>query len=257
MIRRSLFALGVLLLLLPAPVYAQVAHDACSESHTGVVGSTSEASFSWTHTPSGTPRGVLVYVFNIDGTTHEATSLTYDGEAVAAVSGGEATLSSTESGAVKAYFLGTGVNTGAVTVVVNRNNNGQMLYAIACTVTAGGDTEVHTAGIVTVSNASIDLTEQAVTDGSPGTNSVRYGGVVDGLGAPPTPGTNSTAVHDLDIGNLTATFVRETTAGQGSRSVGPVNGGPPDEAVGVYLAVRQSGGGAVPCRRSLVGVGCE
>ena len=37
-----------------------VAHDASVESHTGTTGSTSAASYNWTHTPVGTPRGILI-----------------------------------------------------------------------------------------------------------------------------------------------------------------------------------------------------
>jgi len=39
-------------------VQAAVANNAASESHTGTTSSTSQASFTWTHTPVGTPRGV-------------------------------------------------------------------------------------------------------------------------------------------------------------------------------------------------------
>jgi hypothetical protein len=240
-------------------VQAQSAHDACSESHTGTTGSVSEASFSWTHTPVGTPRGVVVWVFNDGGNTDESTGVTYDSEAVSAQTGGVATHATAEVGHVKTYFKGSSVNTGAVTVVVNRNNNSQFLYAIACTVTAGGDTEVHEAGIVLVQETEIDLDEQNVTDGSPGTDSVRYAAVGIGLGSLPAAGANSTLAQSIDPGNENMGVVFETTAGQGSRPVGFDYGGPPDDAVGVFLAIRQAGGGGATPKpqQMLFGVGGE
>src|SRR3990167_10680032 len=101
-----------------------VAHDASSESHTGTTGSASEASFSWSHTVVGTPKGVFVLVFTI-GTDNLATSVTYGGVTMLALGtdGGVARDTATEPGVVKLFYLGSGVPTGNQTVVVNRTNN--------------------------------------------------------------------------------------------------------------------------------------
>src|SRR3989338_6515570 len=89
-------------------VLAAVAHDAASESHTGTTGSTNQASFTWTHTPAGTPRGVLVYVFTRSATL-TVTGVTYGGIAMTAVAGGAAVDTGGEPGRVDAFFLGASV----------------------------------------------------------------------------------------------------------------------------------------------------
>jgi hypothetical protein len=221
-----------------------VAFDASSESHTGTTGSASEASYSWTHTPAGTPKGVLVFAFNSSDNIDDMGVVTYGGVAVAAVTGGAASENSAEGGWVKTYFLGSGIPTGAQTVVVNRTNNAFNMYAVCVTVTATGDTEVYEAGIVLTSAPSGGLqSEQSVTDGSPGTNSMRFAGTHTGLLDVPGPGANSTALQSIDYGSICAAVVRETTAGQGSRSVGFSTGSNDDYAT-VHLAVIEAAAAA-------------
>lgn len=230
-----------------------VAHDAHTESHTGTTGSVSEASFSFSHDPVGTPRGVLVFVFQNGGVTDFMGTVTYDGDDVPAVTGGLATDTLGEVAWCKAYFLGTGVNsTDPATVVVNRTNNANELWAVSVTVTAATDTEIYLAGIVLTQTDST-LVEQSVDDGSPGTNSVRYAGVNSGLGLVPPAGASSTSLGSIDFGARVITTVRETTAGQGSRSVG-FDAGASDDVAAVYLAVREAAGGAATVTPAVIAV---
>jgi hypothetical protein len=115
-----------------------------------------------------------------------------------------------------------------------------VLYAVAITVTAGGDTAVHEAGIVLLQNDQA-LVEQNVDDGSPGVDSVRYAGIYSGSGISTLWGPNSTQLQGLDIGTVAASAVRETTAGQGSRLVGFDFIGVDDTAA-VHLAIKEVGG---------------
>src|ERR1041384_6644018 len=117
-----------------------VAYDAVSESHTGAGGSISEASFSWTHTPVGTPRGVLLYVFSNATQVGPGTvvTATYGGVSMTAL-GTTASDSAGELGGVRALFLGSSIPTGAQTVTVTRPNTAVEMYAIAITVTAAAD----------------------------------------------------------------------------------------------------------------------
>ena len=212
-----------------------VAHDASSESHsTG--NSTNEASFSWTHTPAGTPRGVLVFTY-VSGTgpPDDALSVTYGGVSLTPVSGGRATDTAGEPGDCKAWFLGSSIPTGAQSVVVNRNNNANPMVAHCVTVTA--DTNTGTGTPVLVQNDGT-VAEQSVDDGSPGTNSVRYAGFYWGGSSGLTAGTNSTLLQGSSIVTGFASLVRETTAGQGARSVGFFNALSDDRA-GVHLAVKE------------------
>ncbi len=211
-----------------------VAHDQATESHTGTTGSASEASFSFSHDPVGTPRGVLVFVFtNADAA--DISSVTYDGVTVPAVAGGEAIDANGELGRCKAFFLGSGVPaTDPATVVVNRTNNADVMYAVCITVTAGGDTYI--AGTPVLLQEDGTLAEQSVVDGSNGVNSLRYAGVNSGLVTPPAQGSNSTQLHTIDFSARGISVCRETTAGQGSRSVG-FSSGTTDDRSAVHVAV--------------------
>lgn len=225
-----------------------VAHDAVSESHAGTTGSASEASFSWTHTPVGTPRGVLVYTF-VNANADDATGVTYGGTALTAVPGGRAVdAAAGETGDCKAWFLGSSIPTGAQTVQVTRNNNANVMYAVCVTVTADADTA--TAGVL-LEQEDQTLTEENVDDGSPGTNSLRYMALNSGTSTLPVAagnpgfGANTTdlgADAGIDFGSRIAVVVRETTAGQGSRPVG-IEFTAADDVAAVYLAIKESAGG--------------
>lgn len=76
---------------------AAVAHDRGSESHTGTTGSSNQASFSWTHTPTGTARGAIVYIFTISA-TKTVTGVTYGGVAMTETALGVAVDSAGEPG---------------------------------------------------------------------------------------------------------------------------------------------------------------
>jgi len=68
--------------------FATVGFDAASESHTGSIGAT--ATYQWQHVPNGTPRGVLLFVFNRAQGVWPYDSVTYGGVAMAAVTGSDA-----------------------------------------------------------------------------------------------------------------------------------------------------------------------
>ena len=216
-----------------------VAYDFGQESYTGTTqGSVSEASFTWSHNPVGVPRGVLVFVITMLSDTQHVTSVTYDGVNVPAVSGGGVASGSAEAGRCDAFFLGSGVpTTDPANVVVNRTNDAVEMYAVSITVTADVDTEVYTAGIVTLAGVGT-LAQQSVDDGSPGSNSVRFAGLFYGEAGVAAVGADSTLVHNFDTGAITGNVVRETTAGQGARNVGWTDADSDDRAA-VHLAVRE------------------
>ena len=213
-----------------------VAHSAASESHTGTTGSTNQAAFSWTHTQTGTPQGVVVFVSTFASVTDLITSVTYGGVGLTRLSGGSAQDAAGELGRMDAFFLGSGLSAGNQTITVNRTNNATVMYAAAATVTADANTAVPTQTIVLLQGDGT-LTVQSVNDTSPGQNSVRYAGAYSGQGAPPPAGTGSTLLNSIDIGAYGSALVRETTAGQGARNVG-FNSASDDRAV-VHLAIRE------------------
>ena len=211
-----------------------VAHSAASESHTGTTGSTNEASFSWTHTQSGTPQGVLVFVHTINNASNTVTSVTYGGLALTRVAGAVAIDTGGEPGRTDMFFLGSGLGTGNQTITVNRVNNGRLMYASAATVTAGAD--VNVTGIQ-IEEQNQALSPVAVDDGSSGINSLRYAATYSGRGSVPPAGTGSTTLTSIDFGARCASMVRETTAGQGARDVGFTAAS--DDVAAVYVAVRE------------------
>lgn len=215
-----------------------VAHDAASESHAGATGSTSEASFSWTHTPVGVPRGILVFVLSVAVTEDaaKATSVTYGGVTMQLLNA-RATDTSTEPATIQTFFLGDGIPTGAQTVQVNRTNDATVVYATAASVTAAGDTWVFPTWDIQQEDAAIG--EVNVTDtGLSGTDSMRYAAAWDGHSAVPAAGANSTSLTDIDFGTSVFSMVRETSAGTGSRAVGWTTGTSDDRAV-VSLAIEE------------------
>lgn len=245
-----------------------IAFDASSESHTGTTGSTSEASFSWTHTPADTPKGVLIFTF-VNANADDAVSITYGGVNVPVVkdSGNNdvrAVDTTGEPGDCKAWFLGSGVPTGSQTVTVTRNNNSNVMYAVAITVTSSQDSAVHTGtgGIVLIQGDTA-LIEQAVTDGSSGTgNSMRFAAVnsgcdqfsttpikPDGITLAPYD-VDSTWVHGIDFVTRVCGVVRETTAGTGSRSVGFLS--PTEDTAAVHLAIKDIVAGGVTVVKDLI-----
>jgi fibronectin-binding autotransporter adhesin len=213
-----------------------VAFDASSESHTGTTGSTNQASFSWTHTPAGTPRGVLVYVFVANNATDLVQGVTYGGVNVPAVAGGAAVDTAGEPGRCTAFFLGSGIPTGAQSVVVSRTNTANIMYAVAITVTAATDTQV--AG-TTVIQGDGTLAVTSIDDGQTGNApaSMRFAGIYSGVASVPAAGTGSTALQSIDFGNYVVATYRETTAGVGARNVGATFAS--DDRAAVFLAVRE------------------
>lgn len=211
-----------------------VAYDASS-----YIGNQSN-NFNFNHTPVGTPKGVLVFVNNIDtgDFSDNNSAVTYGGVSMTAVTGGFAQDTVGEPCAIKTWFLGSSIPTGLQSVAVS-TTGGLTMSACCITVTADVDTEY--TGVFKLEEDTT-LSEQNIDDGSPGTNSVRFAGISSGRNTPPSAGTNSTVVQSDDYGVTTVSYVRETTAGQGSRPVG-WSDGVLDDCAAVFLAIREISAG--------------
>jgi hypothetical protein len=217
-----------------------VAFDAFSQSHTETaVWSVSQASFSWSHNPVGVPRCAVVFVIQGVASTDATTSVTYAGATMTAVPGGTAVDTATELGRVKAYFLDNVPSNDPATVVVNRTNNTTTMVAVCITMTALGACEVYTAGIQLVQENAA-WTERSVDDGSPGTNSLRLdGGYTGGATFVPIGASSTMAGQFNPTAAYSAMCCRETTVGQGVRTVGFNSAGSSDDHAEVALAVRE------------------
>lgn len=102
--------------------------------------STSPTTFSWTHSPVGIPRGVVVYVVQNAGLTDEVTGVTYGGVAMVRVASNS--HDANEDGVIYAYFLGENIPTGDQTIEVTVDATGSSKFGRAYTVTAAADTFV-------------------------------------------------------------------------------------------------------------------
>ena len=100
---------------------------------------------SWTHTPVGVPKGILVFIVQNVGTTDEVTGVTYGGVPMTRVTTN--THSTGEASVVYAYFLGAGIPSGAQTVVVSVNGTGSAKRAGSYSITALGDTKVQNSNV--------------------------------------------------------------------------------------------------------------
>lgn len=242
-----------------------IAYDAVSSLGSS---STSGSSFNWNHTPSGTPKGVVVFTFT-NANADDATDVTYGGVTMTAVSGGRAVDTAGEPGDCKVWFLGSGVPTGMQNIVVTRNTSGNGMTGIALTVTSSQDSDIHTAGIVLAQEDQV-LSEKSPTDGNSGTgNSLYVAGTFSGCNSFQTtlftslpspsvlyPGGNSTWRAGFDFGTTVCGVVTRTNVGTGAQAVGFVTGLTPTEDVAaVHFAIKDVAGAPATAIKDIIGYG--
>ena len=201
----------------------QVAFDSATESHTGITGSVSQSSFTINHTvPVSTGTGLLVFTFNANSNANDATSVKIGAGVVdvppvtAATASDTSDAGTTDPGSCRAWFLGSGVPTGAQTITINRNNNANVMYAVAITTTAGATTAVIGTPVLQQNNAV--LAESSIDTGA--IIAQRFACAYHGGNNIPAAGSNSTMLHSIDFGSFTAGAARETTPGSGNRPTG-------------------------------------
>lgn len=189
-----------------------VAFDAATESSEWT---TTPDPFTFNHTPSGTPRGVMVFVVQQGSAADQVSGITYGGTAMTRVV--SASDSAAETGRAYVYFLGASVPTGTQTVSIDHTAGSGSKWACAVTVTAGGDTEVKD-----FDSLNDDQTNPQVSLDSGAAVAQRYVGLFSGLNVPSnaTPISGMSAIHDNDFTNQSARVDRETSTSSGATSVG-------------------------------------
>lgn len=160
---------------------------------------------NWNHTPSGTPRGVLVII--VDGvTTDQVVGVTYGGSAMTEVSGSPNVLSGGEGGAVHVFWKGSSIATGTQAVAVDRGDTTSW-DAVCYTVTADSDTYIHnvqtsSSTATTSPGGTLVITEEAFV----------AGGVYSGENSPGTSApTGAQNTITLDFGTDTGAIARGTS----------------------------------------------
>jgi len=132
---------------------------------------------TWTHTPVGTPKAVIVTITQPDNTGDEVSGVTYGGVAMTRVRSDASTQA--EAGRTYLYFLGTGIPTGAQTISVSRSATIAPQQHHAFTFTADGDTVVDShsfANIGIVANPSTTATFTGSLENWAGVAAHLYGG---------------------------------------------------------------------------------
>lgn len=221
-----------------------IAYDAVSSLGSS---STSGGSFNWNHTPSGTPKGVVVFTFT-NANADDATAVTYGGVSMTTEAGWRAADTAGEPGDCKVWFLGSGVPTGTQNIVVTRNTSGNAMTGIAVTVTSSQDSAIHSAGVV-LAQGDQALAEKQPTDGNSGTgNSLYVAGAFSGCNDFQTfftsafvpdvlyPGGSSTYRAGFDFGTTVCMVVTRTSVGTGALDVGFFASS--DDAAAVHFAIK-------------------
>ncbi len=244
--------LGLLLaLLLVIPAWAAPAFDAFTAPADCTV---DDPSFS--HTPSGTPRGVLVYVLSPVQSEDRVTGITYGGDTMTEVAGSPVLKATGEIMAAHLFFLGTSIPTGTQTVAITTTASTGGVRCGAITITASGDTEV----VDTSTISSDSLANPSVTVSLAGrTSFVAVGGASGNIDVPGnvTPNTNWTSRDESDAGPSGTVLHTFDTIGSSDVSAGWADATAEDVvAIGVAIAEIAAGGGCSTSRLSLLGVGC-
>jgi len=173
---------------------------------------------TWTHTPAGTPKGIVVAICHGTESTDLVSTVTYGGVSMARVRSDAAT--STEPGRTYLYFLGASIPTGNQTVSVD------LASATA--------TDIH---FVSISLAGVTGNMEVIdNDGQNGVAAnpsltLQYGGrtalaiavlysgvtnVVTGV----APNANCVLVHDFDIAAFGSSVFRQRASGTADFVIG-------------------------------------
>jgi len=239
----KLIKITALLVLFCGSANAQVAFDAFADTTNFATGD-----FTWTHTPVGTPKGVVVWVLEASTASQDGVSgVTYGGTAMTEVTGSPLQHGSGEFGTVHCFFLGSSVPTGAVTVAVTTSNANSKVGG-SVTFTASDDTELvdvdATINSDSQENPSVTLSATSRTVWA-GIGFYSGQNAVTGI----TPLTNWTGQTEDDIGTKTMGIYTYDTIGTSDVTAGWTQGA--DDAVMIAVLVAEVGG-ASPARRVIV-----
>lgn len=208
-----------------------VSHDAYSEMAAEARGPSNPQTHSWTHTPSGTPKGVLLWVTagtgQITVTDNAITGATYGGVSMTKVA--EVHLSgASEAGSVWLFELLAGIPTGAQTVAFTAqafptSSSGiyPWLYGQAVTMASGGGTLARADSDTINQNSGAN---PSVTMDAGSNTGISYLG---GFSGKNNEGDLSAAASCTDTGGYdftnsatTARVVRQTTPATGTFAIG-------------------------------------
>lgn len=185
-----------------------VAFDAASRSTTGF----DNGPISYTHTPVGVPRAVVVQI-GMEATTDQITGVTYGGVAMTRVT----TRALGSAGQVFTYFLGSGIPTGPQTVAVTATAGSNDWAACTRTFTAAANT---TATAVTPVTATGSTANPSLSISPTAQAAIVYA-LWDAAAAPVTTvQAGSTHRFGNDFGVDCTQWADKTVAGAGATTIG-------------------------------------
>jgi len=210
-----------------------IAFDAVSTIEGG-----STPTYSFSHTPVGTPKGVLVFITSINATDY-ITSVTYGGVAMTEVSLSPLIYTGAEPGIVHAFFLGSSVPTGTQTVEVTTTVAFAHRYGVY-TITAGGDTAVNTSFAISGDGANPSSTLSL--SGVASFCALGFSSGRNTVGTDTTALTNWTEDVEVDGGTRGTGIYHYTVIGTADVTAGFLQSS--DDYAILAVAIKEAGGGA-------------
>jgi hypothetical protein len=190
---------------------------------------------SWTHSPIGVPKGIIVFVTQRGNSNDQISAVTYGSLAMSRVTYTVDTAG--EQSATHAYFVGASIPTGGQTVAIGTTDQTRRV-AVAVSLTANSDTTVNTSDTTgeNQENPAVTLATGA------GVECFCAGALHYGKTGSGTPQLGYTVLyeHDYGIGSESASFIRRTSNSTG----GDVSLGwtaSTDDVSAVGLAITEEG----------------
>lgn len=206
---------------------------------------------SWTHTPVGTPRGVIVEVVFHSAVVAQVSGVTYGGVNMAEVAGSPNIHDSGEDGGVHTFFLGASIPTGPQTVLVTVSG-AAVKNAVAYTVTAAADTEVVDTDVSINSATAVNPSAVLALGGRTCFASIAFFSGQDATTSI-TPLSGWTNRQEVDFGLLTAGWYTYDTIGSADVTAGWTQAS--DQAAAIALAISEVQAGVVGSRRPMMNYG--
>ncbi len=209
-----------------------IAFDAAAESER--TGTTDP--HTWTHTPVGTPRAIVVMTSHGVTATHHVLSCTYGGVSMTLVT--SATDTANEPGAVRLFFLGASIPTAAQTVSCDLDSaTADDIHFVSMSFTATSDTEVVTSD-VDQENQANPSTTLAFGGRRSISTMIFYSGAISPPGTTACSGSSAcTLSHTMDQGAFGDSTAYQTTAGTTDEVMGWTQAS--DDVAVAYAAISE------------------
>ena len=159
------------------------------------------------YTPSGTPRGLILFMIDNGGTTASVTNVTYGGVAMTEIDLSPLEwTASLEDAVIQGFFLGSSIPTGTQTV--SWSGGASLDSRIMVSFTASADTEI----VDTSTTSATSGTNPTLSLGGDSAGVFGVAALQSGLGTSSqlTPGAGMTQLEEIDHGAQLTSVIRTT-----------------------------------------------